>query len=128
MYIIELKLFYYNTHSVCLYVLLCSGGQRRTHGKWVRLCFHHVGQEQTRTDRFGGKHLYQMSNLTSLRTEYFLKTSFKFILFYVCMYIYHVCVCGFCAWCQGGWKRALDLLDLKLQMVVRHHVGSRSQT
>ena len=33
------------------------------------------------------------------------------------MSVYHMCA-------QGGQKRALDLLELELQMVVSYHVGA----
>lgn len=39
------------------------------------------------------------------------------------MYVCMMCVLG----TLGGQKRALDSLELKLQMVVIHHMGARNQ-
>lgn len=35
----------------------------------------------------------------------------------------HVCVCHLCVGAQAGQKRALDFVELKLQMVASHPTG-----
>lgn len=38
----------------------------------------------------------------------------------VCLLVYHMC-----AWCHGGQKRALEILELELQpMIMSHSVGT----
>jgi hypothetical protein len=40
----------------------------------------------------------------------------------------HVWLCTLCVQARGGQKRALDPLELELQMVASHHVGAGNQT
>ena len=41
----------------------------------------------------------------------------------------HICLCTSCVFgACGGQKRALDALELELQMVVSHHMGAGNQT